>query len=316
MMAFVKHISEPRFETAVLTLFVLLASLSSLPAYSSETDPFTARALGLTADISYQVDKEINSRIVEAVEQTNLTMAYFNQKSCRSDMLYSGLKKQLKRIFFGKVEGWLSGNPNIPQVNVPLARSIYSDLRFRNAPPIFLPKMGVGPTVNIFGLAIGTDKFGHFFDEGYAQYRVLKNTGNTKRAIQKGINTEKGLFGLTTTGVYSYADLVANYHGMLFWKDMLEANLPESYLSCVVSNAQGAVAKYVIKRSFRVADYVDAAWDESINCSYFREGSFRDRVLAQINDLGLSCPVVHQQCPKLRDKYSGKLKALLSPQCR
>ena len=68
-------------------------------------------------------------------------------------------------------------------------------------------------------VAIGTDKLGHFFAQGYEYFEkaVLEGKG-VDAAVAYGKSTEEGKYGLGTTGVYSYADLEANKAGYNFYK--------------------------------------------------------------------------------------------------
>lgn len=79
-------------------------------------------------------------------------------------------------------------------------------------------KDGSGSTKKV---AMGTDKLGHFFAQGYEYYEisVLQGKGD-KAAIDYGVSTEEGKFGLGTTGVFSNADLEANKAGLQFYKDL------------------------------------------------------------------------------------------------
>lgn len=71
-------------------------------------------------------------------------------------------------------------------------------------------------------VAIGTDKLGHFFAQGYEMFErsVLYKQGDVS-AEELSHSQETGKYGLATTGVYSYADREANRQGMQFYKDLL-----------------------------------------------------------------------------------------------
>ena len=71
---------------------------------------------------------------------------------------------------------------------------------------------------------IGSDKIEHFFGRGYVYFNKFYNK---KKSIEKihgyGYYLERYQLGATMTGVYSYADLVANFNGMRFWNHILQA---------------------------------------------------------------------------------------------
>src|SRR5436190_7679438 len=83
----------------------------------------------------------------------------------------------------------------------------------------------MSPTVRIYGTEFGTDKIEHFLQQGYDYYKIYQNeiaAGRTSeagesKAVKWGRMTEQTYFGLLVAGVYSNADLVANYAGMKFY---------------------------------------------------------------------------------------------------
>ncbi|MDQ3439771.1 MAG: ankyrin repeat domain-containing protein, partial [Planctomycetota bacterium] len=92
-------------------------------------------------------------------------------------------------------------------------------------------------TIRAYGVYFGTDKLGHFTDMGkhyYREYRKSLDEGkseerSTRNAIELGGDggpiffSESGFLGEKTAGAYSNADLVANYMGMLFYRNLTDA---------------------------------------------------------------------------------------------
>lgn len=102
------------------------------------------------------------------------------------------------------------------------------------------------PSIRLNHLCIGTDKLGHFFQQGWEYYQisVLDGKGETvarrygewlegvaSRATyaddepyflqqRSGRAAGYGGFGRTTSGVISHADLAANLAGLQFYKDL------------------------------------------------------------------------------------------------
>lgn len=83
----------------------------------------------------------------------------------------------------------------------------------------------ISPTIKAFGREFGTDKIAHFFQQGYDYYKIyrkeLKKTNSkehaTIKAVKWGKRTEATYFGTLVSGVYSNADLAANYAGLQFY---------------------------------------------------------------------------------------------------
>lgn len=106
----------------------------------------------------------------------------------------------------------------------------------------------LNPSLKINGILIGSDKIGHFFQQGHEYYQIAyKNNQGSQKAKEYGQSTEEGGFGLFTTGVYSNADLVANSSGMNFWQDY--ANNPNM--------------------TFDIAKYLSKQWNEEHNPNFY-----------------------------------------------
>jgi hypothetical protein len=84
------------------------------------------------------------------------------------------------------------------------------------------------PTIRLYGIYVGTDKPGHIFQTGYEYYTKYEDAraggadeaSALAAAIRYGVLTEKGLYGIMLTGVYSNADLAANYAGLMFFRNL------------------------------------------------------------------------------------------------
>ena len=83
----------------------------------------------------------------------------------------------------------------------------------------------LSPTIRVHGVEMGTDKFDHFFQEGWRYLKIYDrelSKGRTpdeaeKKAISWGRMTEKTYFGYLVSGVFSNADLFANFAGLKFY---------------------------------------------------------------------------------------------------
>jgi hypothetical protein len=108
----------------------------------------------------------------------------------------------------------------------------------------------LNPTMKVNGICIGSDKLGHFFQQGFQYFEIArrKSLGKAK-AEEFGERTEGGGFGLATTGVFSNADLEANRRGLKFYDDL----------------------KVNPSMSFDIASYINDKWNEEANPSFFTE---------------------------------------------
>jgi len=86
----------------------------------------------------------------------------------------------------------------------------------------------ISPTVNIYDTQFGTDKIAHFFQQGYSYYKIYKHATDNgfapneaaQKAVRWGQMTERAFYGTLVSGVYSNADLCANYVGMKFYQNL------------------------------------------------------------------------------------------------
>ena len=124
---------------------------------------------------------------------------------------------------------------------------------------------GVGPTIKLNGQLIGSDKLGHFLSQGKKFYHRYQKSHLESKAAEHSAYTERALFGQMTTGIYSNADLVANYEGFRFYRSLFEGDIipgKPAILSWQLDH-------WEIQRSFTWADHVNEYWDEALNINHF-----------------------------------------------
>jgi hypothetical protein len=139
---------------------------------------------------------------------------------------------------------------------------------FRQAPAWATRTMfffGVGRTIKIAGALVGSDKLGHFFSQGIKYYQSHLGGESEEEVLGRGRFNEGWIFGQMATGVYSNADLVANYEGYRFYRSLFEDGVVPGKGAIVVW--QGG--RPVVERPFDWADHVNEYWDEALNPSHF-----------------------------------------------
>ena len=114
-------------------------------------------------------------------------------------------------------------------------------------------------------------------------------------------------WGAYGTGVMSYGDLAANFNGMRFWNHILNKNEDilgrplGPYVLCENN-------KWVQGKSIDWKNYIDESFDESINCSLFREEIMVKKVRERIKAIpfdgikNLSCPIAKNKLKKMVEK--------------
>ena len=86
----------------------------------------------------------------------------------------------------------------------------------------------ISETVNLYGEQFGTDKIAHIFQQGYTYLRIYERAlakgfpkeAATKRANDWGRMSERTFYGNLVSGVYSNADLAANFAGLKFYQNL------------------------------------------------------------------------------------------------
>lgn len=79
----------------------------------------------------------------------------------------------------------------------------------------------LNPTMRVKNICIGSDKLGHFLQQGLDYFKLAHQPGKSPAdAEQFGRSTEAGGFGLSSTGVFSNADLEANRQGLRFYEEL------------------------------------------------------------------------------------------------
>lgn len=292
--------------TSLLTFFLLFS------AQASEIDSFTKR-YSIQEDSSSVLNKLVNERIQKALLRAN------KKKPCSKKRLQKSLLKQLKgNVVGGPIEFFINGSSEdeLDRIHLRRKESIYKGVKFFSAPVLKLPLGFFGRIVKVGDHIVGADKFGHFFTEGLVYYKKAQKKG-LKSALEWGHKTELKKFGNWTTGVYSRADQVANYGDYLFWKSIHEEFQGQGpYFSCEDK-------KWKLVKSFDWRDFVDAGWDEGINCSSYRNNKVKRTVegniaaLAGDSESASACPISQEihKCEELTEKYASVFPKMVTEKC-
>jgi len=233
-------------------LLLLLCCTSTLQAYESDTYHYR---LTKVADASRLLDAHVNEGLRQVVENW----------SGGED--HTGLARAIYWKFGGihwvdHVEAWSMDNPDIQHYPQSRYQSIYRGMPVWATRVNFL--FGIGKTLNVAGVMMGSDKFGHFFSQGNKYFRRQHKGFDHSAIVAKGVFAERWIFGQLTTGVYSNADLVANYEGWLFYRSLFEEDVIAGK-PAIISWRSG---KPYLQREFAWADHVNDYWDEALNPSY------------------------------------------------
>ncbi len=286
-MAFARH---------VIFITILLFSLfGTQEIQAEETDQFTFPP-GELVDIGPTVSLRLYSVLENAMRKTNLEIQALLPKAQHSKKAASQLALRSSDAYIvdliydetgiglpeSTYERWLRWG-SFPKEVQPM--------RFNEAWPwntvywlVFSQCPGslifLSPTINMYGYYFGTDKIGHFFQQGQGYYklymRYLAKGKSEEQAhaamIAHGQRQEDGFFGTMLNGVFSNGDLSGNYAGWKFYMNLAHTvQIGDLVLPPIIvfKNNQWIFAKSIDKDNLLkpyINDNLNEAWNP---CHYF-----------------------------------------------
>lgn len=301
----------------ILSLFMGLAT----SVQASENDSLTGRYEKRPDTLEF-FNNYMNEKLDHIAKKANKSKKVCNEKK---------LLKAAKRTLVADVRGMYVFSPtqrmldrgkvDLELKKLKMRESIYKYVKPHTAPVLKL--FSLSPTVNFNGNVLGSDKFSHFFNLGWEYFNKLKKG---KKSLEEILSYSKKLeekfWGGPTTGVISYADLMANFQGLRFFghlsgigNDPLtgEDNVQNRYIECRED-------KWVRVKNFDWRIYFDAFIDEGINCNTFFSKKVEDAVNRKVLELeedgnNYSCPIRPEVCNTKVEKYGELAKHLISPKC-
>ncbi len=328
--------------------YVVLICFYFSYGYAYEVDQFTNRDVKIQ-DSTDEIDKEINRRLAKAVEKANSSGPLSFHFKCNGDSedkkesrlkLFSSIRDELtSSTVVGVIEKYIAKSPKISKRSVQFSDSIYTDAERYSK---ILKVYETTSVIKINGVEIGSDKLGHFFDQGYSvylsHYKTQTNAQKYRSSLVDSSEMEKFEYGLRTTGIYSYSDIAANYEGHKFWEKIcgninkdttktaadyfkIHSCHSDSYIQCDISTGKWTMNPL---KKFTLRDYVNLAWDESTNCNMYSSDatSFIAKQLSRKVHLYKGnpkqpCPVDPKNCLKLNQLYKpSELTFIASPICK
>ncbi|MCF8056222.1 MAG: hypothetical protein K9K37_06250 [Desulfocapsa sp.] len=326
----------------LLPIFIIISFLVFQDSFAAEIDSVTPRKLKLDNSLTI-INTIFNQRMQEGIEKANAKHGDIADKEknefCDEEVLYTELRKAIFQSF--TVSWGLKGYDLDKQLRILLARksyslslndSIYRDINYLEGFSLNIKELS--DVVNINNHLIGLDKVGHFFAEGWKYFELTHNKKhNIYQALKWGKQQEAGKFGYTTTGIFSFADLVANFNGWRFWNRLLLkerdplkgaiANLlNRPYIQCEIQIIDSIKNKKMVKAweynsRFDLSEYADGAWDEGNNCNSYEDPIIEEKVTLRIHNIAsdFTCPFIVEECLAAQERYGDYAKHVLHPYC-
>lgn len=292
------------YQRLSLSLAGLVLAMGAAPVAAHETDQYSVPAgrefadLGLYfSDAIYDTLErsvaQLNAQIARALKEGggNSTVVKHNQDPATVvDVVYHAMP-----LWYNWVE------PMEARLLAPPQRERFPGLITAYQPPTWiyhhwalvidptkLPRLVRCGTIMVGGVYFGTDKLMHFTHVGfqyYEAYHRARAAGEdeaqaTRSATKLGTGghpflSEATWLGLMTTGVWSNADLAANYVGMLFFRNLTEevAIRGEPRQPMLVRDGDyWRINDYVKPGVDLLSPFVTDHWDEVLNPNLYGPG--------------------------------------------
>lgn len=289
-----------------------LTLLLSSTLFAAEADNFTARNL-VIQDIREEVNTLANNYLAQAVLDLNQRGGCSGVKA--ETELYTELRKYFANHSKGELVKEILYKETVSKNALPLKQSVYGEWKVNNG--YLLGKksaasspLALSPLIRIGEQNMGVDKLEHMFGMGFSYFTKYYLKGKSiQKVLKQGILAEKTILGgnMIATGVFAYGDLSANFNGMRFWNHVLQKEndiLGAEYNRGPFVKCEQGQWKVDESHSIDFSDYVDASFDESINCSKFATKSGAKKFQKAINERGFSgCPVDSSKLNEMMIKY-------------
>ena len=232
---------------------VALGLTGAAAAY--ETDQHTGRG----ADIADST-AVLNAKVNDTITSIAANWEKGHDERAVVDAFYRELGG---RHWVDRLERWAMKSPEIDRLDVGRYESIFADH------PIWATRVakffGTGTTIRVNEQLIGSDKIGHFISQGRKYYKRYLRYGSEEKAAEQSAFTERAIFGQLSNGIYSNADLVANYEGHRFFRSLFEDDIIPGK-PAILSWEDDS---WVVQREFDWADHVNEYWDEALNVNHY-----------------------------------------------
>jgi len=264
-------------------LVFIAALLAGFPLQAMETDQYYAWGKPI-ADSANYLNAWVKLSIQAALDESGKDAA----SDCEA--MVDVVQHRMQQSIYHAIEMWAITSPLVDRI----PRGLEEDREYRKhyllakTIPVDTARwLNPSPTVQVDGIRFGTDKLAHFMSEGFWYYRWWKKREDRyspeelqRKMIQFGVKLESSGQGYWVTGVFSPADLEANYQGFLFYQQLCHGDKP------LLEQHEG---RWYFSDAFDFRNYVNPDWDESWLPSIFMEGRWK-RIRQTV---ATYCPMLH-----------------------
>lgn len=230
-------------------------------AVAYETDQHTGRGADI-ADSTAVLNAKVNETIAGIV-------ANWDEGHDQMAVVDAFYRELGGKHWVDRLERWAMKSPDVERLDVGRYESIFA------GQPFYATRVakffGTGATIRVNDQLIGSDKIGHFISQGRKFYKRYLVFGSEELAAERSAYTERAIFGQLSNGIYSNADLVANYEGHRFFRSLFEDEIIPGKPAILRWEDDG----WIVQRDFDWADHVNEYWDEALNINHFDAGLYK-----------------------------------------
>lgn len=279
----------------------------------------------------------INGKIQEEIESGRVNHTTCEDWGTNYNYLFKSIRKRLSASLVSELEVFVAEQESPAICHVKKKDSIYngrSDRVFKVLSILesLRIKSALGDSLKICGVVTGSDKLGHFFGEGMDLLPYGRDSGGFtrfSRAYKHNKGFENGVLGKGSTGVFSFADMVASVEGGHFYSAIVHKQTDhqqrKAHIFCdqktvTIKGKQRTIPAFVYnsKRPFDWCEYVNQGWNESVNCS-----DYTPKIQAVVDKnmaaKGFKCPLDPSQCVQAYEqtklRFPRITDQLLHPSC-
>lgn len=292
----------------------VVASIVGPWANARESDAFTDRKSVLALpSMGKVVSEELTDQVQRALDRDiNANVTPCTQRVVLADRIYSAVSRAL---VFPKPSAWntvtlfellLEGLAHLKvdggettrfrMISTPLNQSIYRDFSVSDGKLLKMTGIMAG-AFRRRDYVLGLDKVGHFLNEGLLFFQEVQRGVRVRDQLKSFQELERGVQGFTVSGIFSYADIAADFAGLLFWHNLvsrkdLDGKVIDGIISCSAVSGKFEVGLVDLGAYFTIA------WDEAVNRSVFQTQHATDAVSRRVAETGYSTD--HREvCKKL-----------------
>jgi len=229
-----------KFSSLICAILSLVILANGTVCFGFETDQYDLPPVPL-ADIGDEVSDHAMNALFEVVAKLNAEIAI--RQACVESRDCDDPDENKERLQYLRSDDAVAhelykklGDGTFPFTNV---GNWINTHEFRGQPARYKTSYGksifvllptnyvtISPTIRMYGEEFGVDKIEHLFQQGYTYYKISRDAAAkgmspedaVKKAVKWGKVSERTFYGSMVSGVFSNADLSANFAGMRFYQ--------------------------------------------------------------------------------------------------